>query len=467
MTRNIRTQLSDEEDAEKYFNDLSTKSQRSTAGVGSARRKETDESGYVMRRSMFDEGTRPEFVMPVVFTGGVWEMIRAVARGREGWFGLWKGSFTTFVLDLCAQTIQPGLYSFLALFVPGSKSSLPLPYTPQPYRTLSVLFLSHLLTGIAVSPIDLVRTRLVAQSTLPRHRKYRGPLDALQQILEQEGGWKTTYFHPQLLIPTILDFTFRPFLSLATPLFIDHYLRVDPNSSPVLYALWELVVSTIGLCITLPLETVRRRLQVQARAGWGQEPKARFGSSLVVRLGQDGIETPTSGSRSSSRVPTRSKPTVANSSPMAKAARALGLRSSNSASAGSRMASKGLRTCVETRPEPYTGVIDALYQVVTEETTISPKAKMQSALGIGHGSSDTNSANRHARESSTWSTASGADPNNPMMRSEILASSGHSSLGGLGSLYRGFSMGFGANLLVFLLTVVSGERNTGSGWAEI
>ena len=88
-------QLSDEEDAEKYFNDLSSRPTRSTSSAASgttrARRKPTDASGYVMRKSMLDEGTRPEFVMPVVFTGGVWEMIKAVARGREGWFGLWKG----------------------------------------------------------------------------------------------------------------------------------------------------------------------------------------------------------------------------------------------------------------------------------------------------------------------------------------------------------------------------------------
>lgn len=29
--------------------------------------------------------------MPVVVRGGVWEMIKAVARGKEGWAGLWKG----------------------------------------------------------------------------------------------------------------------------------------------------------------------------------------------------------------------------------------------------------------------------------------------------------------------------------------------------------------------------------------
>jgi len=38
-------------------------------------------------------GTRPEFFMPVVVRGGVWEMIKAVGRGKEGWLGLFKGEF--------------------------------------------------------------------------------------------------------------------------------------------------------------------------------------------------------------------------------------------------------------------------------------------------------------------------------------------------------------------------------------
>ncbi len=383
-----------------------------------------------MRKSVLDDGARPEFVVPVVFTGGVWEMIKAIARGREGWLGLWKGAFTTFILDTCAGRLQPMFSSFLSLFVPGSKSQLPLPYTPHPLRTLSVLFGSHLLTGLAVSPLDLIRTRLVAQSTLPRHRKYRGPWDALKQILDQEGGWETTYLHPHLLLPAILDHTFRPLISLATPLLIDQYLRVDPNSSPVLYALWELVLSTIGLGITLPIETVRRRLQVQARTGSGKSRLGtRHGGSSLLGRSQENSRTPAGKD----------------------------VRGS-----GSKVAIRGLRTCVETRPEAYTSFMDALYKITTEETTVSPKAKIQAKVT---GKSPYEERLRgHKRQDSA---ASAASTDNPLMKSQILAHGGDSSLGGLRSLYRGFSMGFSANLLVFLLTIVSGERNAGTGWAEI
>lgn len=37
-------------------------------------------------------GTKPEWVMPVVVQGGVWDMIKTVGRWKgEGWASLWKG----------------------------------------------------------------------------------------------------------------------------------------------------------------------------------------------------------------------------------------------------------------------------------------------------------------------------------------------------------------------------------------
>ncbi len=156
-------------------------------------------------------------------------MMRAVGRGKEGWLGLWKGSLTSFIYELTSSTIQPIVSSILSVFAPAALSPLPLAYAPYPYKTLGLLLSSHLITGVLVSPLDLVRTRLIAQSTLPAHRKYSGPYDAMKKTLREEGGWKTAYLHPNLLIPTILDFTIRPLLSLGAPLLIEHTLRLEPT----------------------------------------------------------------------------------------------------------------------------------------------------------------------------------------------------------------------------------------------
>lgn len=37
---------------------------------------------------------KPEWIMPVVVQGGVWDMIKTVGRWKgEGWASLWKGKF--------------------------------------------------------------------------------------------------------------------------------------------------------------------------------------------------------------------------------------------------------------------------------------------------------------------------------------------------------------------------------------
>ncbi|PWN41892.1 mitochondrial carrier [Ceraceosorus guamensis] len=401
-------ELSDEEDASAYFADLATTSQR-PAETPKRRTLPTDASGYVVRRSVHQQGgAKPEHVLPVVVRGGVWEMIKAVARGKEGYWGLFKGALTTFVFDVGTNILTPIVTEILALFAPSAQTPLPLPYAPYPRRTFLLHLTSQLITGFALSPLDLIRTRLIAQSTLAPHRKYNGPWQGLKQILEEEGGWRTAYFHPNLFIPTLLDFTIRPALSLGAPLIIEHTLRLDPNTSPVAYALADMTLGVIALSVTLPIETIRRRLQIQPRAPWGADPPAPVGA----------------------RPPTATNIADVGLSPGRKPLRAL-------------------RTCVETRPRPYLGVVEAIYRIITEETSASPVP-------------------RHKREQSTASTTdSGSNTPNPLARSSVLAKGGHSSLGGVRSLYRGFSMAASAHALVFVLTLFSAERAPPSGWAEI
>lgn len=126
---------------------------------------------------------------------------------------------------------------------------------------------SHLITGFLLSPLDLVRTRLIVQSFTPRYRKYTGPFDAFSQILRDEGGLKGIYFHPHLLLPTIIDNMLRPVVSLALPSILAAYLgvQISEEVNPIAWGLTELGGSCIGLLVTLPFETIRRRLQVQVR----------------------------------------------------------------------------------------------------------------------------------------------------------------------------------------------------------
>lgn len=80
---------------EAYFADPSMVSQKK---LGPPR--VVDENGYLIRKSVLEEGTRPEFIIPVGIADGVWQMIKQVTGfPTEGWLALWKGK------DLCASYI--------------------------------------------------------------------------------------------------------------------------------------------------------------------------------------------------------------------------------------------------------------------------------------------------------------------------------------------------------------------------
>ena len=166
------------------------------------------------------------------------------------------GLLTSYLTNAISLTVQPILQEvILSLFPPH-------PISPPPFLAP---FVSHLLTGIILSPLDLVRTRLIAQSSLPRHRTYSGPLNALSQILQHEGGLRGVYLHPHLLIPAALDNAVRPFVNFALPSLLATRLGVNEDSHPVVWTATELMAGCMSSLITTPIETVRRRLQVQTR----------------------------------------------------------------------------------------------------------------------------------------------------------------------------------------------------------
>lgn len=391
--------FSDEDQTEDYFTDLNARQPLSASRTNipsSTRITHTrDVSGYLTRRSVFDQDSKvhpakpclsparltrdlqPEYTLPVVITGGVWEMMRSIGRWTgEGWLSLWKGQLTSFVTDSLGTLVQPFVLSILnsTFTSPTSLPSLPLVHSPRPTVPLFIHVASHLLTGFALSPLELIRTRLVVQSRQRAHRRYEGPVDALYKIIAEEGGWGGIYLNANLVIPAILDHLCRPLLHLAAPLAIERLFGISPAESPAVYAMAEFVLGSASLLITLPIETIRKRLQVQYR-----------GHSRRLAL----------------------------------------------------------RTCVETRPQPYAGVVEALYRIVTEETGTLPKsltrkAKMQrKRSGSGQGPVDAQDI-----QTASW-------------------------LGGFRQLYRGMGMAITAQAVVLLLTLAGGKESGSAGWAEV
>ncbi|TBU64737.1 mitochondrial carrier [Dichomitus squalens] len=339
-----------------------------------------DEGGYIIRQSLLEEGTQPEYVIPVGSADGTWAMMKRVGRFRaEGWLALWKGLLTSAVTSGLSAVLQPAIYSLLqSTFSPFS------PYS-YPGGTPSVLLpvASQVLAGFILSPLELVRTRLIVQSSVPRHRTYSGPIDALRQILAHEGGLRGVYLHPHLLIPTLFDCTLRALIPLTLPGLVASYVglgsNISPETTPMQWQIAQLLGTAVGCFIILPFETVRRRLQVQVRG-----------------------------------------------------------------------TARPLKACVELRPAPYNGMVDAFWHILTEERSdlplkpVSPKRKRRRSSVKGKETAREVEAEYVEEEHESWLKHSG-----------------------IGQLFRGLNMRLGAGALVFVLALMSGSDEADAGWAEL
>ena len=280
------------------------------------------------------------------------------------------GLLTSCITEILSDTFQPFINVFLqSLFFP----------TMSPFHRPPILLpvASHLLTGFILSPLDLIRTRLMVQSSNPKHRTYSGPIDAFQQILRDEGGLRGMYLHPHLLIPTILDNALRPIVALALPGMLTSYFgwgHITEDTHPIGWGVVELAGSCLGLLVTLPIETIRRRLQAQARGN-----------------------------------------------------------------------AKPLKTCVEMRPKPYNGIVDAFWHILTEERSDLPIVRRRKKRNTGKDKEKEGGPEEEEYES-WWKHT------------------------GLGQLYRGLGMRLGASAVVFVLALFGGGGDFGNGdggWAEI
>lgn len=356
-------ELSDESpEEESYFADPQTLERNPPPP------RQTDERGYVIRQSFADEDVVPEYIIPVGSASGTWDMmVRLKSFRPEGWLSLWKGLLTHATTEILASALQPIVRTLLESLLSPLLPSLDSPagfFSPPP---LLIPIASQVLTGFILSPLDLVRTRLIVQSS--RFPTYSGPIDALKKILKYEGGLQGVYFHPHLFLPTIIDCTLRSVAPLVMPGMVASQLGISPEAHPFLVGCAECFGTIGSLLVTIPFETVRRRLQVQVRG-----------------------------------------------------------------------TAKPLRPCVELRPVPYNGMVDAFWHIVTEERSDIPlKPK------------------RHRRRSVT---AKSKVPEEPEKESWLRNT-------GIGQLYRGLGLRLGASLLVFVLAMTTGRDEPDAGWAEL
>ncbi|KAF1804942.1 mitochondrial carrier domain-containing protein [Mucor lusitanicus] len=302
--------------------------------------------------SVFDDKNRPIYQMAPMEGGGVLEILSSIVKQpTEGWKSLFKESSLNDLFGLYDDTI-------------------PLLHLDNVTPNITTLLASHLVVGVLLSPLEIVRTRLVVQSASPLCSKYNGPLHALRTMFSEEGGIRGVYLSKNLL-PTLFYHLITPLISCSTPLLIARMLRISAADSPILYGAAELTLSTVGLLILLPLETIRKRLHCQ--------------------------------------VPGDFKSTVA------------------------------------IRPQPYRGVLDALYKIMKEEGTRHKRSEKA-----------TTHHNKHAKH---WMEDQGSSDSDADLFPQRQANNNVktvTSAWGIRGLYRGFSMQLAANVMLFVFQTVNG-----------
>lgn len=207
-------------------------------------------------------------------SNGVWGMIRRIrATPSEGLPGLWKGTLLSTAHGTLSTVLQPYVHALLC-WLPGAPPlSLDFPLTalPSPGLPFALQVASSAVTGLLLSPIELIRTRLIVQPG--SHPTTKSSIALVRDAVRDEGGLLGLWTAGNVLVPALLEVTLRPALTAAIPLLIERYLRVSPDLSPIAYSALDLGLNIASLLVLLPIETVRKRLQIQPR-GTGRPVKS-------------------------------------------------------------------------------------------------------------------------------------------------------------------------------------------------
>lgn len=191
--------------------------------------------------------TRGRYQYPSVFRA-----LRTIVH-KEGVSALWKGNVPAILMVAPYCSIQ--LATFYQVRLRTSE------FIPEPFLSLSIGAISGGLATICTYPLDLLRTRFAAQ---PEPKIYRNLPHAVRLIVRHEG-LRGLY---RGLYPTVIEII--PYMAINFALYenLKHIAlyrlqlsRLDPHH----YLYIGATAGTISKIVTLPLDNVKKIMQVQAQ----------------------------------------------------------------------------------------------------------------------------------------------------------------------------------------------------------
>ncbi|CAK7213686.1 hypothetical protein SEUCBS140593_001929 [Sporothrix eucalyptigena] len=177
---------------------------------------------------------------------------------KEGAWGVWKGTNASFLytvlqslLENWSRSLLSALFNVPDLGLKDDVNQLIDIASPYPWASLFVAAAAAVATGLILSPLDVVRTRLIVT---PASRQPRRALSLLRSL-------PSYVCSPVLFLPTVLHSLIHPLLTLSTPLVLRTRFMIDKDASPVTFSIAKFCSSSLALFVKLPIETVLRRGQ--------------------------------------------------------------------------------------------------------------------------------------------------------------------------------------------------------------
>jgi fusion and transport protein UGO1 len=226
----------------------------------------TDPDGYLLRMRITNDPTLPSYQLSSIEEKGTFSINSKIMEMKdEGLLSLWKGSNAYIMRVLMNPLIQHSIQSLLIRF-----DDTPMVEVESVYTRFPILLMSHFLTGLCTSPLELIQTRyhkitrMVVQTSKKGKRKYKSTTDAFTTILQEEFpqdplGLITS---PQLFIPSLIYHSLNPIFQHSTPIVFDRLFGATPDDS-LLFVTTEFTISLLELMVMLPIDTVRKRMQCQ------------------------------------------------------------------------------------------------------------------------------------------------------------------------------------------------------------
>ncbi|PHH87237.1 hypothetical protein CDD83_9143 [Cordyceps sp. RAO-2017] len=206
---------------------------------------------------------KPEHYLNLKRSDSILEVIGQLWQ-KDGAWGVWKGSNATFLYTVLQSLLENWSRSFLSAImnVPdlGVKEDIDRLIdiaSPYPWASLFVAGAAAVATGLLLSPLDLVRTRLIMTPGTNGQRRTLASLRALPSYLCPSA----------IALPTVLNSLVHPLLTLSTPLILRTRFMIDSQISPMTFSVAKFFASSAAILIKLPLETVLRRGQMAVLSG--------------------------------------------------------------------------------------------------------------------------------------------------------------------------------------------------------